>query len=206
MVRKTERNLIRILRVTNSKGFSLIEIMIVVALLALITGIGVPALNTAFRASKDSFVKKLSLLLRDARDRAMLSDKLMRLRIDMEKQEYWLEEAPSSYLRQKAPDVRQSEREKEEKAQAEAGAFRLVSELTPAKVPLPPGLKVMEVISPKNKDSLKDGIVDVYFYNNGSADGVSIHFEDDEKTRLNLTLHPLTGHSKVSRGYEEGKP
>jgi hypothetical protein len=44
---------------------------------------------------------------------------------------------------------------------------------------------------------VKEGVVDVYFFNNGNADGVSIRFESDEHTGQLLTLHPLTGQSRI---------
>lgn len=187
-------------------GFSLMELMIVIGLLALITAVGVPALNSAFRTSKESFARKMALSLREARDRALLTDKLLRLKVDLDKQEYWFEEAPSTYLMRKEPDRNMSERDKEERAKQDKGAFRQVKELSADKLPLPNGLRITEIISPRAKAPIKEGTAEVYFFNNGSADGVSIHFEDDENVRQNLVLHPVTGHSQLKAGYEEGKP
>ncbi len=195
----------RILRATKSKGFSLIEILIVIALLALITAVGIPSINNAFRTSKESFARKMAITLREARDRAMLTDKLVRLRIDLDNQEYWLEEAPSNYLLPKPPERGLSEREREAQKQKEESTFRLLKEITSEKVKLPNGLKLVEVISPRSKLPMKEGIADVYFYNNGSADGVAIHLEDDDNVKQSLKLHPVTGHSKLEMGYEEGK-
>jgi prepilin-type N-terminal cleavage/methylation domain-containing protein len=189
--------------VTRSEGFSLIEILIVIALLALITSVGIPALNNAFRADNESFARKMALLLREARDRAMLSDKLIRLRIDLENQQYWLEEAPSSYLLQKPPERGLSERERQEREEKEAGAFRQLTELTGDRVSMPKGLRIVEVITPRERNPIREGQVDVYFYHNGSADGVSIHFEDEENVPHRLTLHPVTGHSRLDGGAEE---
>jgi prepilin-type N-terminal cleavage/methylation domain-containing protein len=195
----------RILRATKSKGFSLIEILIVIALLALITAVGIPSINNAFRTSKESFGRKMAITLREARDRAMLTDKLVRLRIDFENQEYWLEEAPSSYLLPKPPERGLSEREQEARNKKEEGSFRLLKEITQEKIKMPPGLKIIEVISPRSKLPIKEGIADVFFYNNGSTDGAAIHLEDDENVKQSLKLHPVTGHSKLELGYEEGK-
>ncbi len=208
-----EKDLPRILRVTKSKrtsladsaGFSLIEILIVIALVALITAVGIPSINNAFRTSKESFARKMAITLREARDRAMLTDKLVRLRIDLDNQEYWLEEAPSNYMLPTQPERGLSEREREEKKKKEEGTFRLLKEITSAKVKLPTGLSLVEVISPRAKMPMKEGIADVYFYNNGSTDGVAIHLEDEDKVKQSLKLHPVTGHSKLELGYEEGK-
>jgi len=187
-------------------GFSLVEVLIVIALVALVTAVGIPAFNSAFRTSKESFARKMAVMLREARDRAMLNDKLVRLRIDLDKQEYWMEEAPSNYMLRKEAPRGLSERDKEERAKQEGSAFRQLKELTAEKVPMPNGLKITEVITPREKDPVREGQTDVYFFANGNADGVSIHFEDDEQVRQSLKLHPVTGHSTLKLGYEEGKP
>jgi hypothetical protein len=180
--------------------------MVVIGLIALVTAVAFPAFNSAFRTSREGFARKLAVTLREARDRAMLTDKLIRLRIDLDKQQYWFEEAPSTYMISRAPARPASEREKEESSKKEGEAFRQVKELTPEKVAVPSGLKITEVITPRQKDPVREGQVDVYFFHNGSADGVSIHFEDEDKVRQSIRLHPVTGHSRLTLGYEEGKP
>jgi general secretion pathway protein H len=191
-------------RPSKSAGFTLIEILIVIGLIALVTAVAVPSLTNVFRASAESFAKQTALLLREARDRALLTDKLIRLRIDLDKQELWLEEAPSSYMLPKPKDRLGDSREEEEKAKLEADAFRMVKQLTKEKRPVPKGIRITEVITPRQKDPVKEGVVDVYFFNNGNADGVSIRFETDEKTAQGLTLHPVTGQSRI--GPAEAKP
>jgi prepilin-type N-terminal cleavage/methylation domain-containing protein len=188
-------------------GFSLVEVLIVMALLALIVGIVAPGINSAFRVSAESFARQTALLLREARDRAMLLDKLIRLRIDLEKQELWLEEAAGGYLlrRDSADRPGLSSREREEAEKSESEAFVMVEALTKEKRALPGGLKIVEVITPRAKDPVKEGRVDVYFFSNGTSDGATLHFEDDEQVKYSLKLHPITGQSKVEMGWPEEK-
>lgn len=196
--------LTKISRATNSKGFTLVEILITITLIALVTAFAVPSFSRILRGSNDGYATKVAQLLRQARDRALLTDKLIRLRIDLDKQVYWLEEAPSSYMLPKAENKNLTEREKEEADKKEESTYRLVKELTPDKVELPSGLKIIEVRTPRQRDPIKEGIVDVFFFNNGNADGVSILFETEEQTHQTLTLHPVTGQSKVRQGkFEE---
>lgn len=189
-----------------NRGFSLIEILIVIALIALISAVAIPSFTAIFRTGTESFVRQMANMMREARDRAFLTDKLIRLRFDFEKQQYWLEEAPGSYLMPKAQESKNlSDREKEELEKKEGNAFRMVKEITKEKREMPKGVKLTEILSPRAKAPLTEGTVDVFFYNNGSADGVTFHFEDEEKNKQSLILHPVTGQSKVKAGFIGGE-
>lgn len=185
-------------RATNNSGFSLLEVLIVIALIAFVSALGVSSLTSAFRAGKDSFPRHLALTLREARDRAMLRDQIIRLRLDLDKQEYWMEEAPGNYLLPKTVDRNLSERDREARDKADANTFKEMKDLVNGHQSMPQGLKIAEVVTPRLKDPRVDGVVDVYFYNNGSADGVKIIFEDEEGPRQALRLHPITGQSRVT--------
>lgn len=187
--------------IARNDGFTLLEIMIVIALIALVTALMAPGFTGIFRTSNESFTRQTSLLLRDARDRALLTDKLIRMRIDLDKQEFWLEEAPSSYLLPKQPERPLDQRGREEADKKQSESFRMLSELTKEKRVIPKGLKIVEVISPRQKNAIKEGITDVFFFPNGNADGVVLHFETEEKTQQSLLIHPITGQSKVKPGF-----
>lgn len=187
--------------IVRNKGFTLLEIMIVIALIALVTALMAPGFTGVFRTSNESFTRQVSLLLRDARDRALLNDKLIRLRLDFDKQEFWLEEAPSSYLVPKSEERAKDRFAKEDSDKKDESAFRMLSELTKEKRSLPKGLKLVELISPRHKDPIKEGTSDVFFFPNGNADGAVLHFETEDKTQQSLIIHPITGQSKVKPGF-----
>ena len=194
----------KISRATNSRGFTLVEILIVIALIAIVTALMVPSFSKVLRTSDEGYPTQMAQLLRQARDRALLTDKLIRLRIDLEKQQYWLEEAPSSYMMPKTDDKKLTEREREEADKKEGEAYRMVKELTADKKDIPSGIKIIEIKTPRQKNTITEGMVDVFFFNNGNADGVSLLFETEEKVRQTITLHPVTGQSKVRQGgFEE---
>lgn len=182
---------------TPAAGFTLVEILIVIGLIALITTVALPTLSKVFRTSAESFARQTALQLREARDRALLTDKIVRLRIDLDKQELWFEEANSNYLLPKPPERLPDSKTREEQEKKEAEVFHMVKELTREKKAIPKGIKIAQVVSPRNKDPIIDGVVDIYFFNNGNADGASIKFETEEKTGMLLTLHPLTGQSRI---------
>jgi type II secretion system protein H len=186
------------------QGFSLVEVLIVIGLMALISTVLVPSLTGAFRTSAESFARQTALLLGQARDRALLTDKLIRLRIDLDKQTFVLEEAPSSYLLPKPPEHGLSVREQEELNKQEKETYAVVSDLTKEPRPVPHGLKIIQVVTPRQKKPVTEGTVDIYFFNNGNADGATIYFESDEKVHQALTIHPVTGQCRVEAKGPEG--
>lgn len=182
----------------------MIEILIVIALVALITTVAIPSLSNVFRASGETFARNTALLLREARDRALLTDKLIRLRVDLDKQEIWLEEAASTYLMPRPADKSLSQREREDRDKREGETFRLVKQLTPEKRKVPTGIKLVEVQTPRLRDPAKEGMVDVYFFNNGNADAAVLRFESEEGVTQTVHLHPVTGQSRIDA--EKAKP
>jgi type II secretory pathway pseudopilin PulG len=183
----------------------LIEILVVIGLMALITGVFVPSFTSAFRVKGESVARKLALTLGEARDRALLTNKLIRLKIDFEKQTLTLEEAPRDYLVPKAPDRPPSEREREELEKKEAETFHPVESLMKEPMKMPDGLRVIQVTSPRYKKPITEGIAAVYFFGNGSTDGASIYFETDEKVHQAIFLHPITGASRLEAVGPEDK-
>jgi len=183
--------------IATTKGFTLIEILVVIGLMALVTGVFIPAFSDAFRTKGESVARRLALILGQARDRAMLTDKLIRLKVDFDKQTISLDEAPSQYLVQKEPDRSPSEREKEEAAKKDADTFHPVADLMPQPMQMPDGLKIIEVKSPRYKKPITEGTAFVYFFNNGNTDGASIFFETEQKVHQAIFLHPITGLSRL---------
>ncbi len=196
--------MMKTLRATNPRGFSIIEVLIVIGLVALITTVGLPALNSAFRTNTDAFIRQTALIMGQARDRAMLTDKLVRLRIDFEKQTMSLEQAPSTYLVPKAPERPLTGREKGEDEEKENGAYGPSREIMKEPREMPKDLKIIQVDSPRFKKPATEGLVDVYFFNNGHTDGATIYIKSDENVYKAIVLHPLTGTSRLIDKKPEG--
>jgi general secretion pathway protein H len=179
------------------QGFTLIEVLVVVGLMALMATLFFPSLTGAFRAGAESQLRKLALTMGQARDRAMLANKLIRLNVDFEKQTLNLEEADSGHMIEKESEKSLSEREKEELAKKEANTWIQSESLMPKTVELPKTLKLIQISSPRYKKPLTEGQGRVYFFNDGHTDGATIFFETDEKTHFAIVLHPITGLSKI---------
>jgi prepilin-type N-terminal cleavage/methylation domain-containing protein len=188
-----------------ARGFTLIEIMVTIAIIALITALAVPGLNYAFRTDTEAFARQLSSVFRESRDRALLRRVLVRVNFDLTKQAYWVEEAPAAYL---LP----SEAE-EKKAQEDAGrtfkedeqesAFRLVKEITPNKRSVPKGIKIVKIISPRFKEPITEAEAQIYYRPNGISDAAILHLEDTDKIQRSISINPVTGFTTLDQGFVE---
>ena len=198
MARKAATVLIRISAATNSKGFSLLEILIALLLVALFSVIAVPTFNSVFRTGSESFAVQTASLFREARDRALLNKSVVRIRWDIDKQEYWAEEGPDSVLIPKAAEKPQTDEEK--KKAEEESPFHLSRDLTPKKQTLPYGVKIVQLVLPRFKDPVQSGTGDFYFFPNGTGTGGILTIEDFEKKSQSIWVHPLTGTSRIRPG------
>lgn len=181
-------------------GFTLLETLLVIALVALITTIAIPSFTKVFRVSTEGFARQTATLLKDARDRSLLLGRLIRLRIDLDKQEFWLEEAPGNYLLPSQKEIEKKKREARAGEEEKDESFRLLKELTKEKRKLPDNLQILRVITPRHKKPVEEGTVDIYFFANGTADSVILHLEDDEKSQQSILVHPITGMTKLRPG------
>lgn len=192
-------------------GFSLIEIMVVLALIGLITAIMLPGTTSIFRQSLDSFCRRSANVFREARDYAILSNKVVRVSFDLDKQEYWIEDASGAIL---LPSVKEQEEENErqeangrikkkrdDEDKKEEPQFRLTRELNKKRQVVPQGLRVASVISPRLKRPIQEGNAEVYYFPHGSSEAAVLHLEDMEGNRRSLILHPITGKTKIVPGF-----
>ena len=85
------------LRISHSRAFTLIEVLMVVLLLGVIAGLAVPNFSGTFSSFQLSeTAKNIASLMRYAQDHAIARDKKIRVHFDFLSGEYWLEEKIAS--------------------------------------------------------------------------------------------------------------
>ncbi len=187
-------------------GFSLIEVLVAIALIALVSAVAIPSFTYVFRTSTESFSRQLANLLRECRDRALLKDMIIRVRFDLGEQKYWVEEGPSSILLppelsdREAKDKERGKEKDSDKKKSNSDGFALVRDLTKDKKEVPNGLRITEIISPRVKKPIAEGNADVYYFPNGTAEAAIIKIEDQDHGKQNLIVHPITGNAKLVPG------
>ncbi|HEX7928484.1 MAG TPA: prepilin-type N-terminal cleavage/methylation domain-containing protein, partial [bacterium] len=73
-------------------GFTLIELMLVLSLLAMVMFLALPAFQAVLQGTVDKEVGRLTGVIRMLRNEAVLTRKPFRLVIDLKERQYWVEE------------------------------------------------------------------------------------------------------------------
>lgn len=172
-------------------------------LIALISAVAIPTLSTVFTVTVEEFTRELSGLFRECRDTALLKDKIVRVRFDLDKQEYWVEEGPSNLL---LPAVTEQKTEREKQDEAEKKSpYRIAKEIMKKPKAIPRGVKLVEVLTPRLKSPVTSGEVDFFYFPNGLAENALLRFEaNDGQNRKTLIIHPINGTSKLVDGFVTG--
>jgi prepilin-type N-terminal cleavage/methylation domain-containing protein len=112
----------------SSAGFTLIEILVVLALVGLVMGIAVRGVRSLAKSDLRASVTKMSGAIRYLFDRASTTGRIHRLVIDFEQRKYWAEVSDDRFYLprdRETEDTRQRDQElaeEEDKARAEAEA------------------------------------------------------------------------------------
>lgn len=184
-------------------GFTLLEILVVIALIALASTIIVGNMGDVIRTTSESFARQAATLIRSARDHALLSGKLVRIRFDLDEQTYWVEDGKASNLllsEEEERALKEKLDQKEWKAHERAQGFRLVRDLNEKKQVVPNGLRIDRIVSPRYKEPFEKGIVDIYFWPHGFSEAAVIQLRDSQNIERSLVIHPITGKTKIEFG------
>lgn len=189
----------------NDRGFTLIEVLVTVGLIAIISAILIPDIGQIFRESLEAFARKNANLFRESRDHALLTSRVVRVRFDLDEQTYWVEDAPGNFLlptkkflEEKEDALRFASDEDKEKY---AEPFTLVKSITSQKKKVPDGLRIAGVLTPRSPELIEEGVVEFYYFPHGIAEAAVIHLENSDGAKRSLVIQPVTGKTKVEEGF-----
>ena len=80
------------------RGFTLIELGVVMGLLALVTAVAIPSFNAVTAAGLRSSVSMIAGMTREAYARAAITGKVHRIVFDLDKGSYWLERTEDRFV------------------------------------------------------------------------------------------------------------
>lgn len=189
-----------ILKSRCDRGFTLIEILIVLAIIAGITAYTLPRLSTGDRIK--SSLRKMSVLMKQAQNEARLKNKIYRMAFEIPNDPkkahvYWLEVATSDNVKlvfeEGLPDPEALKGIEEEEKPPEP--FVMDSRLTKSRIELPENF-FFEGIEFQDKTT-EEGKAFIYFFPQGLVTKAIIHLSNRDKINYSLIINPLTGQTTI---------
>lgn len=161
---------------TNStKGYTLIELVVVVALLGLFLGLAIPRFRYALVTDDlKATTRRMVGLVREVRNEAIREQKVYLVHLDLETNLLWIEYAGMG---------------EEERALAQEQAFVF-----------PGGVRVLDIWR-RGKGKQAHGEVILHFGKKGYVEQTLIHLGADDGREFTLTLSPFLGTVKIYDKY-----
>ncbi len=176
-------------------GFTLIELMLVVALISIITIVGIPNLTELFRKTElQRATSDFAGALRYAQQRAVMSRVPVRIVINIDEQRYYVPVEKEEERRR----YRSRSYRRRNTRSSSSNRNRRVEYVNEINEKLPEGFIFEFVYHVANDDEIKRGEGEFYFYPDGSADAAYftlLRLADNKKDerRVFIKVSPATG-------------
>lgn len=186
------------------KGFTLIEVMIVLAIVAAIVTLGMPRLFKNPDNLK-TVSRHFLVLSRMVRDKARLTNSTYRIVIRMEPNNdaYWVEKSNGPQLID--PELMTEEGQKKAKEDAEARGedkappplFQIDKSVMKKEKQLPNTLRFSSFESINRKEPLTQGEVYIHFFPEGFVEAAALQITNSSNQTWTLVFNPLTGQADI---------
>jgi len=190
-------------------GFTLVELIVVIALIALITTLFFSRGNNYFRLSIDTAARKFAPMVKETYNQSILTGRIHRIVYDIEKNQYWVESGPKNLLLETKESKKNKSSifsdDKEEKT-----SFVLEKSITSKKRSLPGGVIFDKIFTEQEDEPSSEGMVYTHFFPNGLTEQTVIHLTDSGGNKKTMATTALIGniivlnnHLTRSEVYEE---
>lgn len=192
---------------SNKKAFSLIEILIVLAILGMIVGVGVPQINRIFRANLKSASVKIAGLVRFAYDSSIVKGTIHRIVFDFEKKIYMLEASNTNelvYMDDESPDEAKDEQKRDEDVE-ELPAFSPYSGEAGKETTLPVGVVFDSVENVTLNKKFTGDRAYMYFFPQGMTQNMIIRLKSEkgETGFYSIQVNPISAKARIEGRYIE---
>lgn len=187
-------------KLASNRGMTLIEIVIVVAIIAFVVGIGIPRL-TGRKTEMQGTIRRLGVMVREIKNSAKLYRSTYRLAIEIRDPDalekgpsrYWVEKTPGSVLVSADEEAAELEANEEDEEDREPSRFQIDARITKGQQDLPGDLYFAKVEVASRKRPFTSGVAYIYFLPEGYVEQSTIHIKSGDKLHWTLALAPVTG-------------
>ncbi len=185
----------------HERGFTLIEVMIVVGLIAFLMGIAIPNISMALKVNISNSAQELATTIRATYDESVLKGRPHRLVFDIDKDQYWVEIGEKEFLLLTEEQLKTKERKEsrmtEEEKKKLVDPFMLAKNITKNKKKLPKGVHFSEIKTSQSKEGLKNGKGFAHVFPHGFIEKLNIHLKDEFGRESTLLVNSVSGKSRV---------
>lgn len=169
-------------QVSSRKGFTLLELSLVLFIIGLLVMVLVPRFGGLERARLDTSAKRLAALVRYLHGEAAFRGRTYRIQYDLDQQRYGVQVlAPSQATKTFVAD--------------ESSLSQTVQ--------LPTNVTFADIRVP-SIGRVRGGQVFTHFYPQGYTDPTVVHLRDQQSRTITVIIPPITGEAAVYEGYVDG--
>jgi len=189
-------------------GFTLIELIVVVALIALLSAFALPTISSYFQISIHTTARELASTIKEAYNGTVVTGNVYRLVYDLKEGTYWVESGPPTVLLETKETREKEERRKRFAKLSDTpppSEFKLATSVTRKKRSLPRGVSFEDVVTQQSTDPIKEGTAYTHFFPHGFTEQTVIHLQDTSSHHITLAISSLVGRTDLYEKYLDAK-
>jgi general secretion pathway protein H len=193
--------------IASSKGFTLVEIMVVVAIIAAVVAILLPRIDNRNNKLKAA-VRRFTTLCREVHIRAKLKGSIYRIAFDLKSgaestdaQRFWVEKSNQAVILSEKQEQEYRAAIKDRRAQDEKpkDPYGFEPDTSVLKTPqvIESPLRILLVEKRGYKEPFTTGMAYIYFFPQGMSEMALVQLKASDKLQWTLAVEPLTGRADL---------
>jgi len=185
-------------------GFTLVELLVVVALIGLIGTFALPSVGNFFKVSLNTTAREMASVVRETFNTAAMTGQVHRLVLDSKERQYWVEVALGEVLLD-TPESREKDKRRSRflrsSEKQDKSPFQPARNITKKKLNLPRGVDFEDVVTERSPEPIVGGMAYIHFFPHGITEQTVIHLKDNQDHHFTLSIAPLLGRTKLIERY-----